>query len=159
MTRHRYSLGLFVGDEIKAGAGLILTGGPLLFSGLSTVVFTILAAVAALFVIYAVRVALRHLTAIDVSDEMICAVGPLPARIEWTRLRSVRLRYYSTRRDRERGWMYLTVRGPDATIRIESSIEGFAAIACRAASEAERHGLELNAQTRTNLQGLGPAAP
>jgi hypothetical protein len=157
MTRHQYSRRQFIWDETKAVIGLILTGGPLFFADIQGVVFAILAVLTVLFVGYAAQTALRHLTVIEVSDDGIAAVGARPANIPWDRLRGIRLRYYSTRRDREQGWMHLVVKGDGTTIRIESAIDSFTAIVSRVTLEAEQHGVELGASTRINLDAIGVA--
>ena len=94
MTRYQYSRRQYIWDEVKAVIGLILTGGQLFFADTHRVVFAILAVLTVLFVGYAVQTALRHLTAIEVSDDGIAAVGARSARIPWDRVRGIRLRYY-----------------------------------------------------------------
>ena len=72
-------------------------------------------------------------------------------------MQDLRLRYYSTRRDREKGWMHLKIKGRHATIRIDSSIEGFDRIVARTASEAARRRIAIGDLTRDNWAAMGIA--
>ena len=99
------------------------------------------------------------MTVIEISDMGVRASGPLGATIAWEDLRDVRLRYYSTRRDRERGWMDLRLKGRRQTLRIDSAIEGFEHIVRRTTDFAPHHGIELGAATRANLKSMGLGEP
>src|SRR3546814_11929791 len=48
---------------------------------------------------------------VEVGDRGIVARGPLGGAIAWPDLEDLRLRYYSTRRDRTQGWMHMTLKG------------------------------------------------
>ena len=87
----------------------------------------------------------------------IRASGPLGAALRWEDLRSLRLDYYSTRRDREGGWMQLRLRDAQRTIRIDSELEGFVELVRAVALEARRRGADLDEATRANLAVLGLA--
>jgi AcrR family transcriptional regulator len=91
-----------------------------------------LAAIGLLFVVFGLRTALRHATEIVIDDQGIAAMGPLSRRIEWKAIQRVKLSYYATRRDRQGGWMHMTLRGQGGTIRLDSALEGFDDIARRA---------------------------
>jgi chloramphenicol 3-O-phosphotransferase len=71
-------------------------------------------------------------------------------------LRSLQLEYYSTRADREGGWMQLKLRDATRTIRIDSELDGFADLAGRCAREAALRGHALDAATAANLKVLVP---
>lgn len=154
MSHHRYPRQALLKDDVRAVLGLAVSATPLFF-GISVVVFCILVVLTVLFLIFGVRTALRHTTEIEVSDMGVRANGPLGAKIGWEDLRDIQLRYYSTRRDRERGWMDLRLRGRRRALRIESAIEGFEHIVRRAVDFAPGHGIELSARTRVNLRALG----
>jgi hypothetical protein len=94
------------------------------------------------------------LTRIVLDEAGIRAEGPLGAAIRWDELRALRLDYYSTRADRERGWMQLKLADAQHTIRIDSDLEGFAQVAERAALEAARLDLALDPGTLNNLVAL-----
>jgi len=159
MSQHHYPFRALVKDDIKASLGLGVSAAPLFIDGVSTIVFYIFVALTLLFLVFGARSVIRHITFIDVSESGVRADGPLGASVAWDDLRKVQLRYYSTRRDREKGWMDLRVKGRKRTLRIESSIGGFDAIVRAATDMARRRGLELGALTRTNLQAMGIAEP
>ncbi|MCY4407687.1 MAG: hypothetical protein OXC15_15060, partial [Rhodospirillaceae bacterium] len=80
--------------------------------------------------------------------------GVLRRHLPWERLTRCTLGYYSTRRNRDRGWMQLTLKAGRQSLRIDSQIEGFERIVHRAARAADAHGVALDNTTRENLQAL-----
>ena len=154
MSTHRYPLGAVAGDYGRAGIGLLLTAGPLLLADPTPPVAFVLAAFACLFVVYGVRTVLRHNGAIVVTDEGLRSAGLWGGEVRWNDVRKIQLKYYSTRRDRANGWMQLVVAGSDRRLTIDSGIDGFGALARRAAQEAERWGIDLNEDTISNLDAL-----
>jgi len=146
-------------DYAGSGIGVALTLGPLALSHPAAPVAWVLAAAAALFLVYFGRTVCRHLTHIELDEFGIRvrgpAVGLLSAAIRWEDLRSLRLDYFSTRRDREGGWMQLRLRDAQHTIRIDSELEGFVGLVRVASDEALRRGLSLDESTHDNLRALG----
>lgn len=159
MSRHRYPLPALLKDDVKAVLGLAVTTTPLIIGDLSVIVFYIFLVLTLLFLVFGLRLVVRHTTVIEVSDMGVRAGGPLGMTIAWEDLRDVRLRYYSTRRDRERGWMDLRLKGRRRTLRIESAIEGFEHIVRRTTDFATGHGIDLSAATRVNLESMGLVEP
>lgn len=157
MKTYRYPARELAGDYARGGLGLAVTGGPLLFLPTSPIIMWILAGFAALFVVFAARTAIRHMTVVRIDDAGIAALGPMGVSVRWDDLGRVALSYYSTRRDRTRGWMQLSVRGNGRALRLDSSIEGFRDIVAEAAHRAEAKRLELNPATIGNLNSLGIA--
>ena len=153
----RYPLSRLYVDYAASAAGVAVSLGPLALVRPAAAVAWALAAAAALFLVYFGRTVCRQLTHIVLDEAGIRARGPLGAAIRWAELRSLRLDYYSTRRDREEGWMQLRLRGTRRTIRIDSEIDGFAEIARAAAAEALRRGADTDEATRANLRVLGIA--
>jgi hypothetical protein len=152
---HRYPARELTGDYARAGAGLVATMGPLLFVPASPVMIWLLGGLAALFLAFGARTALRQITVVRLDDAGITAIGPMGATIAWDDLGRLALAYYSTRRDRSRGWMQLSVKGRGRGVRVDSTIDGFRDIAAAAAREAERKGLSLTPATIGNLAALG----
>jgi hypothetical protein len=155
VTRHRYPPAALAGDYARAGAGLALTLPPLALLQLNPVVATVFALLAVLFVVFAWRTLVRQLGAIEVSESEIRARGPFPVGIAWGALDEIKLGYYATRRDGSSGWMQLVLRAGRRRLRLDSRIEGFAAIAARAASAARQRRLALGDATVNNLAALG----
>lgn len=152
---YRYPARAVAAEYARASIGLALTLGPLALLRPAAAVAWALAAAAALFLVYFARTACRQLTHIELDEAGIRTRGPLGAAIRWAELRSLRLAYYSTRRDREEGWMQLKLRDGRRTIRIDSDLDGFAQLARAAAGRARQCGLEIDAATRGNLSALG----
>ena len=151
-------------DYAGSGIGVALTLGPLALVHPAAPVAWVLAAAAALFLVYFGRTLCRQLTHIELDETGIRVRGPaaglLSAAIRWEELRSLRLDYFSTRRDPEGrtldgGWMQLKLRDARHTIRIDSELEGFVRVVRAAALEAARRGLELDYAARANLGVLG----
>ena len=151
-------------DYAGSGIGVALTLGPLALVHPAAPVAWVLAAAAALFLVYFGRTLCRQLTHIELDEDGIrvrgSAAGLLSAAIQWEDLRSLRLDYFSTRKDPEGrtmdgGWMQLKLRGARHTIRIDSALEGFVRVVRAAAHEAARRGAELDHATRANLGVLG----
>lgn len=120
----------------------------------------VLAAAAALFLVYFGRTVCRQLTHIELDETGIRVMGPvaglLVAAIRWADLCLLRLDYYSTRRDGEGGWMQLRLGDARRTIRIDSGLEGFAELVGAAARAAARQDFALDATTAANLKVLQP---
>jgi hypothetical protein len=153
-SRHRYPLRALWRAYAGSAAGAAAALGLLGFAQLAAPVAWAAAAAAALFLVYFARTVCRQLTHIELDETGIRARGPTGAAIRWEELRSLQLEYYSTRRDREEGWMQLKLRDAQHTIRIDSQLDGFAELARQAARAAAARGLALEASTLGNLAVL-----
>jgi hypothetical protein len=141
-------------DYAQAAAGLGATGGVAAFANALPFWTYVFGGLALMFLAYGVRTALRQLTVVECSEMGLAAEGPRPISIAWKDMRDVRLRYFSTRRDRRGGWLQLTVAGRRSAIRLDSTLEGFGAVARRALAEAQRNGLTLRPDTAANAEAL-----
>lgn len=155
---HRYAWRSLLPDYAGSAIGLAVTLGPLAVAQPAAAAGWALAAAAALFLVYFARTVCRQLTHIELDEAGIRAKGPLGAAIRWEDLRSLRLDYYSTRRDSEGGWMQLRLRDARRTIRIDSELDGFIDLVRVAVLEARHRGLDMDGPTRANLEMLGLAA-
>ena len=156
-TSFRYSWRALLPGYSGSAIGLALSLGPLAIVHPAVPVACALGAAAALFLVYFGRTVCRQLTHIELDEAGIRARGPLGAAIRWEDLRSLRLDYYSTRRDREGGWMRLRLRDARRTMRIESELDGFAELVGAVALEARHRGVDFDEVTRANLAVLGIA--
>jgi hypothetical protein len=154
-TEFRYAPRVVMAGYARSAFGLTITVGPLLFLHPASWMAVVLAGGAALFLIYAAGVAVRHSRSFSLGETGIEARGLFGSKIRWDELGAVQLNYYSTHSDRRHGWVELIVRGARDVIRIESSIDGFPAIAGRVAMEATRHGCPLDEDSRVHLAQLG----
>ncbi|HLX80513.1 MAG TPA: hypothetical protein VKS43_08010 [Burkholderiales bacterium] len=146
-------------DYMRGASGSGACAGLIFLVKPAPAVAMTLGAAALLFLVYFARTVCRQLTHIELDETGIRALGPLGAPIRWEDLRALRLDYYSTRGDREGGWMQLRLRDARRTIRIDSEVDGFAELAAAAAAEARRRGADLDLSTRANLELLGIAGP
>lgn len=167
MSLHRYDPAGLRGDAMRAAAGLTLTLGPFFVVGEDGVVRWLLGAGALLFVAFGLRTWVRRCMVIDLADDGIRATGLTGGRLfpwgrdcvslPWQELCMLRLRFFSTNRTRESGWMELTLKAPDRTLRLDSTLIGFPDVAARATRAAAARGLELTPTTVSNLQAMGLA--
>lgn len=160
MTVHRYPRRVIAGDYLRAGFGLACTVAPLAAAWGQPIATVIFGGLAGLFAVFAARTALRQATRIALTDQglerlAISTFGLGRVTVPWERIADVKVRYFSTRRDRERGWMQLAVRSVDGRITVDSTLDGFDAIARRAALAAAANGVELGGATLDNLAALG----
>ncbi len=111
----------------------------------------------ALFAVFGVRAVRRQATRVRVTATGVSADGWRPVQIAWDELSAMSLAYYSTRREKAKGWMQLRLKARAGTVRVESTIEGFEAVVGTAAQAASANGVVLDRATRSNLRALGIA--
>ena len=155
MTVHRYERGAIVWDMARGGLGLAVTGLPLVVTPMATTMAVIFGGLATLFGVYVARTWLRSAQAIEVGAEGIRRTGPLAIEIPWDDLDSMGLRYFSTRRDKNGGWMELKLTGNGKKLPVESSIDDFEGLVRHCMLVARRNNLELTEATLDNLRALG----
>ena len=155
MNELRYPLRALWANYARAAFGVAIVAGPLAIAQLGTISTVVLSGLLALFLGYGVRTALRHATRYGFDDRGVFATGPISRAIEWSDVANVKLSYYTTKRDGTSGWWQLDIKGRRSTMRIDSTLDGFAAIAERAVREARARGVELSPTTIENLDPLG----
>jgi hypothetical protein len=175
MSRHHYPIGALSSDYLRVAVGLALTLGPLLLLELATPIAWLLAALAILFVWFGLRTGVRQLTLVELSPQGIAIRGPVGRHVAWDELAGMKLAYYAPRgwgsarrreryhtrddggeRQRERGWLQLTLQGTHGSpLQIESTLEGFDQVLRRAMATATRKQLHLDPTTTANLSALG----
>jgi hypothetical protein len=79
----RYSRAALLADGARAALGVILMGGPLLFAELSPVTLAIFGGLAALFALFGIRTALRHLHVVELGQDAVMVRGLLGGMIAW----------------------------------------------------------------------------
>jgi hypothetical protein len=160
MSVFRYPRRAIVADYLRAGVGLLCTVVPLVAAAGQPLATAIFGGLAALFAVFGIRTAIRQATRIAMTEAglerlAISTFGLGRVTVPWERIVDVKVRYFSTRRDRERGWMQLAVRSGDGRITVDSTLEGFDEIAGQAARAAAANGVALSAATFDNLAALG----
>jgi hypothetical protein len=160
VQRLHYPSADLTGDYLRAGIGLVLTLPPLVLVDMLVWVRCLFVLAALLFALFALRTLQRQLTTVAVDDEGIEVRGPLARRhLPWAQMKRLKLSYYSTRRDRQGGWMQLDLAGPRGRLRVESQLMNFDRVVEAAAAAALAQRLELTPSTRVNLLSLGLEVP
>lgn len=161
MTGLRYPQNAIYADYARAGAGLVVSIGLLVFTDLLPIVFYIALGLTLLFAVFAWRTLLRQFSLVIVDDQGIRLQSSLhrsfDRQLPWQRLSDLKVRYFSTKRDRSDGWMQIVLKGDGTRIQLDSSLDGFEDIVARAAGEARERDLELGPTTLTNLRAMGLA--
>ena len=152
---YRYPRRALIAAYLRAAAGLIMVGVPLVLGEPGNVAFVILGSIALAFLAYGIRAWLRGLGRVRVDGDGIAIFGPLAAGVRWAEMTGVKLSYYSTRRDKDEGWMQLVISGTQGKLTIESTLEGFAEITRRVVIQSRKRDIELSPSTINNLKPLG----
>jgi hypothetical protein len=159
MSIHRYSLQNLLPDYLRGGAGLVIgAGGWLLAPGVLQVII-IFGGLTVLFLLFTMRTVARQYTRIEMTDDAIISGGTRRLTLHWSDLDHVKLRYYSTRRNRSGGWMTLKLASGRTAISVDSNIDGFDAIAARAARSMVENRAAADDITLANLAALGLTTP
>lgn len=160
MMVYRYRTGRLVGDYLRGGCGL--AGSIAAWVLLPTVpqVRILIGGLTLLFLLFTIRTVWRQAVRIDVSDRTFTLISPRSILfkqepVAWHDLVSVKLRYYSTRRNRKNGWFTMHLAGPTARIAFDSDLDGFEDMARRAALAARDNGIATDDTTRANFSALG----
>lgn len=157
---HKYKRGALLGDYLRAGTGALLTGLPMLFVSESPATLIVLGGLTALFALFGLRTLIRHSTVVALSPVRVRVRSVLGGgEIAWQELEQLKLGYYTTRRDRQNGWMQLSLRGGGRHFKLDSSLEHFDHVVRQAAGAADANGLELSDATLANLASMDIAPP
>ena len=157
---YRYPLGSLVPDGLRALAGLVFAGVPLVLFPVSSWFGALLWVGVVLFGVFGVLTARRVRTRVRMDEDGIEAI-PGRGRLRWAHLRSVKLRYFAVRREpergtgRRRGWMQLVLAGNGGKVRIDSRLDGFDEVLRRTAAAASGLALDLDRVTRSNFEASG----
>ena len=162
MSTHHFARSAALADGGRAVVGAALTLGPLLLLETAPAVSWIFAALALLFVWFAVRTLLRHLSRVEISAAQIALQGPRSRTVRWQDLEDVRLAYFANRRGSEQrrqpGWLQLTLYGkPDGRLRIDSTLDGFEQVLAQVHRVVRARDLALEPVTAANFAALGLA--
>jgi hypothetical protein len=157
MSEHRYPARSLMEDYARGAAGIVFLA--IACVPMHWVLHLLFGLIAVLLLSFGIRTYLRGRSRIVLDAAGIAVVGPVAKRLGWDTLDQLKLRYFSTRRDRKRGWMELTLRGGGTRLAVESQIDGFETIVRTAAKVASERGLAVDASTEGNLAALDVAIP
>lgn len=158
MTVLRYKTGALAGEFLRGGLGLaIAVSPPLLVEAILTPIAILCWCLSALFALYLVRTALRHKTAIEVTEDAIAQSSPLGRReLAWQDVQSVRLSYFaSSRTKRGEGVSSLVLRGKGTKIIVESSLTEFDRLAETVADLCARPDIDIDFTSMHNFEAMG----
>ncbi len=147
-------------DYWRAAAGMALTGIPLLLVRPGAILFWVLLAMFALFAVFGFRTLMRHRMEVDAGPDVVTRRGggfwgSFSRSVDLAKLRRMKLRYFSPRRDRRDGWMQLRLWDDRTALSVDTALAGFETVLEHAVSAAARNRLVLDPSTRANLAGLG----
>jgi len=153
--RLSYPAKAVMGDYARAAIGIVFTGVPALSLGQWTFAHWLLVPLCLLFLVFAWRTRVRQRTAIVWDDTVLSLSGATQASVRWDQVRSLKLAFYATGRDRTGGWMQLTLKSDAAKISADSAADNFPAFAARAALAAQALDLPIDEISRANFAALG----
>lgn len=157
-TQHRYHRRDLSADLLRAGLGVAACVTPMFFIAPGATATYVLAVPAVFFALFGLRTWLHTHTEIKLDETGISLTGLSTAKIDWVRLDTLKLSYFSTRRDREAGWMQLKLRGGGQKISIHSTLEDFETVCRKAFHAAQSRDLELSDATARNFAVIGLGA-
>lgn len=154
-TTHNYPSKELTGDYVRGGIGVLICGAPLVFADSMPVAAWFLIILVAVFGGFVLRTAIRNFTWIKAEPEGIRTIGILGKAIRWEEISKVKLRYFSTKRDRSGGWMQMKVTGRGKTIELDSALTDFEDLARRVGEAAVDARAAMDETTRANFALMG----
>ncbi|MEQ8709578.1 MAG: hypothetical protein RIC36_11335 [Rhodospirillales bacterium] len=155
-TMHYYPSKELIGDYVRGAIGMAICATPIILTGSMPVAGWILGFLVLLFAGFIIRTALRHYNRIGMDDTGLTSFGIARKQVTWTEIRKVKMRYYSTKRDRTEGWMQLKVTGQRGqTIEMDSILTEFQSIITRLGAAAVSAGAAMDETTRANFALMG----
>ena len=154
MSSYGYPLRAVLGDYLRAGFGIVISAFPLVMVSGKPFVTYLFGGMICLFTVYGLRTVRRHFTRIEVSEDGILTTMPLRRGIAWRELSKLRLKFFSTNRDKSNGWLQLVLTANHGRIAVDSSLDGFREIVTRAMEAARENGLEIDPASVANLAAL-----
>lgn len=153
-----YPSNLMAPDLAKSVVGLLICGVIALIPDMLSIIQWTSAGLALLFVFYFARTVIRLQSKIYVSEYGI-RLSSLRGgtAFAWPELSKFRLRYFSTKRDGNKGWFELTLQAGEAKIVAESTLDGFDDLLEISRDWAKDNQLLVDDITRTNLMRMDEA--
>ncbi|MCC9622684.1 hypothetical protein LPB41_13375 [Thalassospira sp. MA62] len=153
-----YPAHLMAPDLAKSIVGLLVCCVIALIPDMLVIIKWTAGGLALLFVFYFVRTLLRFQSKLFVSEYGIrLSTIRGGTAFAWPELSRFRLRYFSTKRDGQKGWFELTLQAGNAKIVAESTLQGFYELLDISRDWAKDNQLLVDDVTRTNLMRLDEA--
>ena len=155
MSTHRYHRRDLNADLLRVGLGVAACVTPIFFIPPGATATYVLAVFAGFFALFGLRTLMQIRTTLQVDPSGVSVTGWTSRYIPWDKLERLKLSYFSTRRDREAGWMQLKMYGNGTQIAVHSTLEGFEDV-CRLAFRAARsNDIEISDATARNFGVIG----
>ena len=155
MDGYRYPITELRGDYFRAGAGMVFFGVLLIGASSIPFWFVVIGSIFLLFLGFGVQTWSRHMTQIQIEPDGLRFYGLRRHEISWDDLTSAKLRFFTVKRDRDAGWMELTLFKGKAKTKIDSRLEGFNDIAAAVAKRVEEKGVVIDENSVENFNALG----
>lgn len=159
MQVYRYPKHVLLLDGLRAGFGILVTFGPLLFLDVGRIMALVLATVGFLFLWFGGRVLSQWFFSVAPSSEGLQKGGASRFFLAWKDLKTLKLAHYAPVRRRQTGWYQLTLSTGDGRISVESTLEGFDDLLRLALEAATDAGLTFDPSTRDNLTAWAGRKP
>jgi hypothetical protein len=150
----RYSFAALLPDYARGAVGAALSAGAWALAPAAPAAIVIFGGLTGLFLVFTMRNLWRQRTRVLFNEEALAVGGTGVRAVRWRDLSGLRLRYYSTRRNRQGGWMVLQLTGAGTRIAIDSTLDGFDRVIGRAVLAARDNDLALDEITLANLAAL-----
>ncbi len=151
----RYGARAGLGNVVRGAMAALLCAVLLFATEPHQFVEWLLAAFAMIFTVFAVRALIKLKAQFELDAEAFCKVGDAANGVRWAELSEVRLDFYTTRRDRDSGWMTLQIRDEKGrAVKVDSDLEGFEEVVRFAEQAANDTGIELSMATRVNMDAV-----
>jgi len=149
---------LMAPDLAKSVVGLLICGVIALIPDMLSIIKWTAAGLALLFVFYFARTLMRFQSKLYVSEYGIRLSDIRGGTaFAWPELSKFRLRYFSTKRDGNKGWFELTLQAGESKIVAESTLDGFDDLLEISRDWAKDNHLLVDDVTRTNLMRMDEA--
>jgi hypothetical protein len=158
MNELRYPFSTLIWDYVRGVGGMALGLAIVIANDWDNQLIWLFAGLTILFAIYTMATIKKQMSRFRLSEQGIEGGWWSMRGVKWDELKDVTLRYFPTSRNRQRGWMTLTLKSGTHRIDVESSLPGFQALALRARHQAEVKGIQLDRVTLDNLAALEKAS-
>lgn len=148
-------------DMLKATLGLLIILPVIFMMDISMIFELILAGIVLLFTLYAARTCLRYNTVYSLAEDAILVTNSLlskqPKRYEFSGIEKIKLRYYSTRRTNDNGWMDLKIKHEKGSLHIDTNLYEFSDFV---QILVDRSGYtDFDSASESNLTAIGVVVP
>ena len=159
-ARFHYPVSNLWPDYLRAalGFGLTLLPMPYAING-NILVMIIVFGLSALFLSFGISTFIRQKSVVATSDQGIWIEGPRSKAIKWDEVSEVDLRFFSTRKDREKGWLQMKISGPNTKIKADSNLDDFDGLLQTVVKAIARHDLTVSPIGRENFASMGQPLP